>query len=198
MKVYGLTGGIATGKSTVSAIFRELGAQIVDADEAARAVVAPGTQAFRELAAAFPEAISAEGVLNRSALAARIFADPRARRCLEAITHPRIAAHVKAALAELDRLGFSLALYDAALLIENRVHERLDGLILVTAPSKVQRERLMHRDGLTEREASARIDAQSRPEDNRKYASWIIDNGGAISATRTQCEEVWSSLNSGR
>ena len=146
MRVVGLTGGIASGKSTVSAMFRELGAQVIDADQVAREVVEPGTPALEEIARRFPGVVDAAGRLDRTALGARVFSDATERRALEAIVHPRIRDEVARRTEALARVGVQVVLYDAALLIENGLHRGMDGVILVSAPEAVQRARLAARE----------------------------------------------------
>src|SRR5258706_12632864 len=128
VRVIGLTGGIAAGKSTVARIFAELGAPVVDADQLAREVVAPGQPALDEIVRAFGLGVlDASGALDRKQLGAIVFADEDKRRALNAITHPRIAAVTQARLAELRARGETLAIYEAALLVENGIHHVLDG-----------------------------------------------------------------------
>lgn len=189
-RCFGLTGGIATGKSTVSAMLRELGLQIVDADAVAREVVAPSTPALAEIAARFPEAVRAGGTLDRARLGALVFSDASARAALEAITHPRIAERVAERLRELAAAGASELVYDAALLLENGLQDRLSGVILVVAPVELQRERLVSLRGLSPDEADARVRAQWSEARRRPFARWIIDNGGSLEATRRQVERV--------
>lgn len=192
MQLYGLTGGIASGKSTVSAMFREAGIPVIDADELAREVVEPGQPALEEIARRFPGTVSPEGRLDRAQLGARIFADPGERAALNAIIHPRIQALAMERTAALAQGGAPVALYDAALLIENRLHEGLAGVILVSCPEDVQRARLMARNGLTEAQARERIASQMSLTQKRPFATWIIDNGGDLEATRAQVEKVIS------
>lgn len=194
MKVYGLTGGIATGKSTVTAMFRALGLPVIDADQLAREVVEPGQPALAELGARFPGVIGADGRLDRKQLGARIFADPAERAALNAITHPRIRELALARTAELAATGAKVALYDAPLLIENRLHEGMAGVILAWCPRAVQLARLQARDGLSLEQAEARLAAQMPIDDKRPYARWIIDNGGTLDATRAQVEAVARAL----
>lgn len=192
MRVIGLTGGIACGKSTVAAILRELGAAIVDADEVARRVVEPGTAGFAAVVARFGrEVVGADGRLDRKRLGAMVFADPDARRDLEAITHPRIAATSQAEIARLAAEGAPVVVYEAALLVENKVHLGLDGLIVVAASPQVQLARLVERDHLGEDEARARIAAQLPLADKLAVADWVVDNGGSVEETRRQVAETW-------
>lgn len=193
MKLYGLTGGIASGKSTVSQMFRQAGVTVIDADLLAREVVEPGQPALAEIAVRFPGTIAGDGRLDRAKLGALIFADPSERAALNAITHHRIQALAMEKTAALADAGARVALYDAALLIENRLHQGLDGVILVTCAPEVQLRRLMARNGLSEAEARARITAQMPLEEKRPFATWVIDNGGSLEATRAQVEKVISS-----
>jgi dephospho-CoA kinase len=189
--LYGLTGGIATGKSTVARRFVELGMPLIDADVIAREVVAKGQPALEAIATRFPGVVSAEGTLDRAALGARIFGNPGERAALDAITHPRIRQAVLEQSIALAQSGAPRALYDAPLLIENRLHEGLAGVVLVVAPRDVQRQRLMDRNRLSATEADARIDSQMTLDAKRPFATWIIDNSGDLEATRAQVDEVW-------
>jgi len=194
MRVVGLTGGIASGKSIVSAMFRELGAPVIDADSVARDVVEPGTAGLLEVARRFPGVVDAIGRLDRAELGRRVFADPTERRALEAILHPRIREEVARRLEALDRAGATVALYDAALLIENGLHRGLDGVIVVSAPESVQRSRLAARDGLDEAAITARLAAQLPLADKRAHATWVVDNGGTLDETRAQVRRIWEEI----
>jgi dephospho-CoA kinase len=199
VRVIGLTGGIASGKSTVAAGFRALGAPLVDADELARRVVAPGEPALAEIALRFgPEVIASDGTLDRKRLGAIVFADPLARRALEAITHPRIAALGRGELARLAAEGHQVAIYEAALIVENRLEDGMDGLIVVSAPPAVQLARLMARDGVDQETAQARIAAQLPLADKVAAADWVIDNGGDREATAAQVAALWKQLQEAR
>jgi len=193
MRLFGLTGGIASGKSTVSAMFRDAHVPVIDADELAREVVEPGQPALAEIAQRFPGTIGPDGRLDRAKLGARIFADAGERAALGAITHPRIQLRAMEKTAALAERGEPAALYDAALLIENGLHRGLDGVILVACPREVQLARLMARNGLTEAQAKERIASQMPLEQKRPFATWVIDNGGTLEATRAQVEKVISS-----
>lgn len=194
MLLYGLTGGIATGKSTVARRFVELGMPLLDADVIAREVVAKGQPGLDEIARRFPGVVGADGTLDRAALGARIFADPSERAALDAITHPRIRQAVLEQSIRLAESGAPRALYDAPLLIENRLHEGLAGVVLVVAPRDVQRQRLMARNQLSAAEADARIDSQMPLDAKRPFATWVIDNAGDLEATRAQVDEVWRQM----
>jgi len=192
VRVIGLTGGIACGKSTVAAMLRELGAPVIDADELARRVVEPGSPGFTEVVQRFGrDVVGPDGTLDRKKLGAIVFADAEARRDLNAITHPRIAAASQAEIVKLAAAGTSIAIYEAALLVENKIHLGLDGLIVVAAPLKVQLARLIDRDGSTEAEAAARIAAQLPLADKLAVATWVVDNGGDVDDTRRQVVALW-------
>jgi dephospho-CoA kinase len=194
MRVVGLTGGIASGKSTVSAMFRAQGAQVIDADQVARDVVATGTPGLEEVARRFPGVVDAAGQLDRAALGARVFADATERRALEAIVHPRIREEVARRTEALARAGVPVVLYDAALLIENGLHRGMDGVILVSVPEAVQRARLAARDGLDAAAISARLAAQLPLADKRAHATWVVDNGGTLDETREQVRQIWEEI----
>lgn len=190
-RVIGLTGGIASGKSTVAGFLQELGAPIVDADQVARQVVEPGTPALAEIAGAWPEVVDAGGRLDRKKLGDIVFADPDARRRLEQITHPRIAAASQKEVAAHAARGEPVVIYEAALIVENRLYTWMDGLIVVSAPEQVQIQRLMERDGIDREAARARIAAQLPLAKKRDVATWIIENDGSLEETRARTREVW-------
>lgn len=194
MQLFGLTGGIASGKSTVARMFVDKGMPLIDADVVAREVVAKGQPALDEIGRRFPGVVSPDGVLDRAALGARIFSNPSERAALDAITHPRIRQAVLEKTLALAEAGAPRALYDAALLIENKLHEGLAGVVLVVVPRDVQRARLMARNQLTVAEAEARLAAQMPLDEKRPFATWVIDNGGSLEATRAQVDAVWKAM----
>ena len=194
MRMVGLTGGIGSGKSTVTAMFRELGAQVVDADQVARDVAEPGTPGLEEVARRVPGVLDPSGHLDRAALGRRVFADPGERRALEGILHPRIREEVARRTEALARAGVTVVLYDAALLIENGLHRGMDGVILVSAPEAVQRARLAARDGLDDAANTARLAAQLPLADKRAHATWVVDNGGSLDETRAQVRRIWEEI----
>ena len=195
-RLIGLTGSIATGKSTVAQMLVEQGATLLDADQVAREVVEPGKPGLAELALRFPAAIGADGRLDRQKLGDQIFANPGDRLALNAIIHPRIQEEVTARTRALAERGVPLVVYDAALLIENQLHRAMDGVILVTAPPSTQRSRLIARNSLTAEQADARIASQLSEKEKRKVATWVIDNGGTLDATRRQVVALWAALTS--
>lgn len=193
--VYGLTGGIACGKSTVAAIFREHGVGVVDADQVAREIVLPGTDGLREIVATFGEDIVDEnGELRRKVLGERVFGDREALAKLNAITHPRIAALGMRRLIELQQSAAPYLLYEAAILVEQGAHKNFAGLIVVRVDPDVQLARLMARDGAGEADARARIRSQLPLEQKVALADWVIDNGGTEAETRAAVEALHQQL----
>jgi dephospho-CoA kinase len=191
VKIYGLTGGIASGKSTVSRMLRELGAHVLDADVLAREVVEPGTPGLAAVAERFAGVVGADGRLDRAALGARVFADATERAALNALLHPLIAQRFLERTQQLAETGLERVLYDAPLLIENRLHEWMQGVVLVWVPRPLQRSRLIQRDTLDEAAAEARLAAQLPLDDKRPHATWLVDNSGDLESTRAQVRDVW-------
>jgi dephospho-CoA kinase len=195
--VIGLTGGIASGKSTVARLLAERGAAIVDADQLARRVVEPGQPALAELVARFgPTIITPEGQLDRKRLGAIAFADPAARADLGRITHPRIGAASAAEIATWADAGAGVVFYEAALLVENRAHLGLAALVVVAAPPEAQLARIVARDGLSEEEARARIAAQAPLEEKRAAATWVIENDGDPGKLAAEVDRVVGEIES--
>ncbi len=194
MRLFGLTGGIASGKSTVSRMLRELGAHVLDADVIAREVVEPGTPGFTAVAARFPEVLTPDGRLDRAKLGARVFANPAERAALNAIIHPRVGQAFLEKMQALAAQGLERVVYDVPLLIENGLHAGMDGVLLVWVPRPLQKARLMARDGLSEEAAEARLASQLPLDDKRAHATWIVDNSGDLASTRAQVEQVWQAM----
>jgi len=189
--VIGLTGGIASGKSTVAKLLAARGAAVVDADVLARQIVEPGQPALGELVARFGAAIlTADGRLDRKQLGAIAFADPAARADLERITHPRIAAASAAAIATWADAGANIVFYEAALLVERRSQSSLAGLVVVAVEPAVQHARLIDRDRLSPEDAHARIAAQASLADKRAAATWVIENTGELAALDAEVSRV--------
>lgn len=191
MKLFGLTGGIASGKSAVAARFRARGVPVIDADQLARDVVARGTPGLSAIVETFGAAVlDTDGALDRKALAARVFADPAERRRLNAIVHPLIGAATADATARLAAEGTPLACYEAALIVENGVADAFRPLVVVSAPYELQLSRAMTRDGATEAETRARLDAQSPLAAKIAAADHVIDNGGTRDALVLAADDV--------
>lgn len=191
--IIGLTGGIATGKSTVSAMLAELGASIVDADQVAREVVLPGEPALGQVAEVFGQAVLQEdGTLNRKKLGEIVFADENKRKQLEAILHPAIRRVMAERIDKLEReQPERLVVADIPLLYEAGLDSRYPDVLLVYVPETVQIKRLMARDGLSEGEAGLRLAAQMPIEAKQQKATWVIDNSGTRENTRRQVLAWW-------
>jgi dephospho-CoA kinase len=194
MRVFGLTGGVASGKSAVAARLRARGVAVIDADQVARDVVVPGSDGLAEVVAAFGDVLAGDGTLDRKRLGAVVFADAGARQRLEAILHPRIAAETARRLAELDASGVEIACYDAALLVERGLHATFRPLVVVAVPREVQRARLMQRDGIDAAEAERRIDSQWPLERKVAVADFVIDNRGTLEELDGKVDRVLASI----
>lgn len=193
--IVGLTGGIASGKSTVSSHLRELGVYVIDADQVARAIVEPGQPALDEIVARFGQGIlDAQGCLDRAALGKIVFEDPEARAALSMITHPRIGQRMMQEAADAFARGHAWVIYDAALLVENNIHTMFDALIVVSLSPERQLERLMSRDGLTEAEAQARIDSQLPLAKKVAVADYIVDNSGTKAQTLQKTQQLYEHI----
>ena len=192
----GLTGGIATGKSTVSEIFGRLGCVIIDADVLAREVVAPGEPALAQIAAEFgPDVLQADGTLDRKKLGAIVFADAERRKRLEQITHPAIRDRYLQRLADLEAQGFAgIVLWDAPVMIESGGYRAMDALVVVATDEATQSARLRARDGIADAEAERKIRSQMPVAEKAKLANYVIDNAGDRAATEAQVRAVHAAL----
>ena len=195
-KLVGLTGNIGSGKSTVGRLFAARGVPVIDADDLLREAQAPGQPAHAEIAAAWPEVVAPDGGIDRKRLGRIVFADPAARKRLEAITHPRIQELSRARAAALAGAGHELALYEATLLVESGRHKELDGLIVVTASPATRLARVVARNGLNEDEVQARMRAQMPEEEKVRLATQVIDNDGDLAATEAQVDRIIAELRS--
>lgn len=205
MKTVGLTGGIASGKSTVAGLLRERGIPVIDADQVSRQVVAPGSEGLAAVVTAFgPGVLAADGSLDRKALGAIVVADADARRRLEAITHPRIGAAVQVLLDALDGGGHPVAVVEAALMVETGSFRRHDAVLLVGCSPAAQVDRLAAREGWDRARAAQWLDAQPRLEQRRQLlrraeqdggpAVVELDNDGAPDALERQLDRAWPDL----
>jgi dephospho-CoA kinase len=192
----GLTGGIASGKSTVAAMLAELGAVVIDADALAREVVAKGTPGLERVVAAFgPEVLTAEGELDRPRMGAIVFADEDRRRVLEGIVHPLVFERY----AELEGTApaGALVVHDIPLLAETGRAAEFDAVIVVETPAEVQVERMLRDRGWTRADAEARIAAQATAEQRRAVATHLIVNTGTREDLRHRVTEVFEELRAG-
>jgi dephospho-CoA kinase len=189
--IFGLTGGLASGKSTVAARFRARGVPVIDADQLAREVVAPGTAGLAEVVLAFGEdVLLPDGSLDRAKVADRVFNDPSLRRKLNSIVHPRIGALSRERVAALAAQGERLICYEAALLVENGLADGFRPLVVVAVPDAVQLARAVARDGATEEQARARIAAQKPLAAKVAVADYVIDNTGSQEETERRADLV--------
>jgi dephospho-CoA kinase len=191
----GLTGGIASGKSAVAGMLRELGFHVIDADELAHVVMEPGRAAYDETVREFGKGVlTADGRIDRKKLGAVVFADPAKLKRLNAITHPRVEAEMARQFSEWEKDGVrDAAFVEAALLVEAGYQKNLDGLVVAWCRPEQQVERLMAR-GLSEAEARRRIAAQMPTEEKLKYATETIDCSVPKDATRRQVAELAEKL----
>lgn len=193
MKCIGLTGGIATGKSTVAIMLRERGLPVVDADQVARDVVAVGTPALQALRERFgPEVVQADGSLDRRWLRRRITASAEDRKSVEAITHPAIGAAVIQTLTDLRDAGHALAFVEAALMVETGSYQRYDALWVVTCAPETQLGRLMSRDDQDEASSRAMIAMQLPMADKVAVADVVLVNDGDVQQLRVQVDAAVS------
>lgn len=192
-RIVGLTGGIASGKSTVSRLFRQLGAVVIDADIAAREVVRPGSEGLARIVEAFGrEFLLSDGSLNRKLLGQTIFSDHEARRRLESITHPLIYRHMSQELNGAVAEGAIVVILDIPLLFETGLFlDTIDESVVVYVRPEVQLQRLMERDGLGVEEALQRIGSQLSLEEKARRAEHVIDNSGSFEKTREQVFTLW-------
>ncbi len=197
MYIIGLTGNIATGKSTVAHMLEELGAAVIDADQVAHSVMAPGSEAWAAIRQAFgPGVIAADGTVDRRALGAIVFADPVALARLEAIVHPAVGRALRRRLAALRRQPEPprVVVIEAIKLLEGGLAHLCDAVWLVVAPREVQIARLRETRSLSREEATARIDAQPPAEPKRALADVVITNDGSLAHLRAQVYEAWQKI----
>ena len=195
MILVGLTGGIATGKSTVASMLAARGAAVVDADRIAHRLQEPGEACHQRIVEAFGrEILDPAGRIDRQRLGARAFADPELRRRLETIMHPAIWTACEAEIRTAEAGGRSVCLVEAALILETGQQERFQKLIVVTAPAEVQVARLREQRGLTAEAARRRLAAQWPSPAKTRLADYVIDNGGDLCATEAQVVRVWADL----
>lgn len=189
----GLTGGIASGKTSVANQLRDLGATIIDSDVLAREVVEPGTDGFAEVVKRFGNrAIGPDGSLDRPWLGSVVFLDENARRDLNAIIHPRVRKAARLMEAKVPDDG--VAVQVIPLLVETNQQDDFDCVVVVDVPEEVQIKRLMARNGFTRPQAESRIRSQASRQERLAVADFVIDNSGSFEHTRIQVEELWRRL----
>lgn len=196
MKVYGLTGNIGSGKSTVARMLRELGAFTLDADEVAREIVSPGEPALAEIVAGFGgEILRDDGTLDRGALAEVVFADERARERLNRITHPRILERIKERISA--RSDEQQVVFVEASLIDRKsggLNDLIDGLVVVTCPGELRERRVAERDGLSPEEIRRRMDSQVSEAEKTSQADFLIENSSDMENLDAQVRALFETL----
>ena len=191
MLVVGLTGGIASGKSTVSRMFREAGIPVICADDLAHEAVKPGSDALDEIRRTFgDEFVDSAGNLNRAAMARLVFQDKTERKTLESIIHPRVAEEQGRLLQEFATQGHNIVIVDVPLLYESGQKDFFDMIVVAYVPPEIQIGRLIARDNLSREEAMSRLDAQMPIDEKKSLAGVVIDNTGTVEFTRKQVLEV--------
>ena len=195
MKIIGLTGGIASGKSTVATELRKQNVPVFDADEVSRNAVAKGSKGLALVAEAFgADYLTADGEMDRAKISKLVFSDKEALKTLEGILHKIVWDEAEAFLAEAREQKAKLAVLDVPLLIETKWHERVDLVWLVAVSKEQQIKRAMIRSGMTEEEVKARIAAQMSLEDKKKFADVVLDNSGALEETLEQVHKELAKL----
>jgi dephospho-CoA kinase len=192
MFLVGLTGGIASGKSTVAELWDSLGAEVIDADQLAREVVEPGTPALQELAAHFgPEILNSGGELDRKSLANLVFTNPDERKFLEATTHPRIKA---LALSKIEASKANIVVYVIPLLVESKSDVPFDYVVTVEAPELDQIQRIVSSRGMTAEEALARIRSQTSPAERANASDRILSSNQSLKLLLTEAKLLWNEI----
>jgi len=196
MLVIGLTGGVASGKTTVSEVLREEGAILIDADQIARELVQPKTEAWQELVRAFGnEILERDGSIRRQKLASLIFSNPRQRSVLDRILHPRIREEIRRRLKGIEQKNpEALVVIDAPLLIETGGHREMDKVIVVACTETQQIERLRRRSQLSEDQARAMLSSQMPLEEKKRVADYVIGNDGSPEETRRKARDIFREL----
>jgi dephospho-CoA kinase len=193
--LFGLTGGIACGKSTVAGFLRNRRLPVIDADEVAREVVSPGSEGLADIVAVFgPGVLDASGCLDRGKMGTLVFTDDKARAKLEAITHPLIRQQTQRRARDLAEQGDPMAAYEAALLVENGLADAFRPLVVVVVEPATQIARLVARNSLTEEQARARIASQMPLREKASLADHVIDTGVSLDDLRTRTDVVLGSL----
>lgn len=193
MRLIGLTGGIASGKTTVSTLLRECGAFIIDTDKIARAVVEPGETAYLDIIAAFGDTIvTADGMIDRLKLGEIVFKDAKKRVLLEQLTHPRIEERVNQLIESARKHSCPMVILDVPLLFESGWDKRVEEIWVVNVDARTQLQRLVKRNNFSEQAAMARIKAQLPIADKIQRADQVIDNNGDLSQLKAEILRIWT------
>ena len=199
MIVIGLTGGIGSGKSEVSRMLKEFGAEIIDADRVGHEAYLPNTETYDKVVAEFgDDIIQTDGAIDRKKLGARIFAEPEARERLNAIVHPRMYAMVEERIQRLREQSATAVVLDAAILIEAGWDSLVDEVWVVAAPEEMVVQRIGQRNGLPAEQVRQRIRAQIASEERARHAAVVIDNNEGLDELSAQVQEVWTGRVKGR
>lgn len=189
--ILGVTGGIASGKSTAAELLGELGAHVISADQIAREVVKPGTDALAQLVRIFgADILASDQTLDRKRLGDVVFADSAARARLEEVMHPAIAEMSQRCLMDAAQ-KYSVVVYEAPLLFEAHAQERVDRVLCVTVDAEIQLQRVQERDRCSEAEAQARINAQMPQSKKAELSDYVVDNSAGLDALREQINNLW-------
>ena len=198
MLIVGLTGGIVSGKSTVARMFKQLGAEIIDADQVARTIVCPGEKAWHSIVKFFGKEILLENQeIDRKKLAEIVFSDRKKLEILNQITHPEIISVIKQKIIKMETdnsTGELICIIEAPLLFEAHLEDMMDKIIVVYLDRERQIKRLLTRNNLTEEEAISRIESQIPVEDKVQWADYVIDNRDTIEQTEIQVKQIWGKL----
>jgi len=195
--ILGLTGGIATGKSTITGMLRERGIPVIDADQIARDVVEPGKPAYEAIVAHFGrEILLADGQIDRKKLGEIVFSDELERQKLNAIVHPEVRRVMREEAETAEKNGASIVFMDIPLLFESKLQHMVDKIVVVYAPAHMQLARMMERDELQEEQAQKRLRAQFPIDQKKADADFLIDNSGSREEAERQVEEMLSAIRS--
>jgi len=195
LQVFGLTGGIGSGKSTVARLLREQGVTVVDADVLAREAVAPGSQGLQQIVDAFgADMLLDDGTLNRAAMGERVFSDDEARQTLNGIVHPEVGRLFMERVQQGIADGLRHMVYEVPLLFENNLDDTFAATVLVAVSPETQLQRVMARDDLTAAQAQARIDSQMPLADKRARADHVVDNDAGEDELRDKVQQLWTTL----
>ena len=194
MKLIGLTGGVGSGKSTVAGMLRELGAEVIDADEAAHAAYAPGSAGYDAVVREFGLDYARDGHIDRARLGELVFHDEDARLRLNAIVHPLVREWMASRTAEAAERGADIVVHDVPLLFENGLEAMYEEVVLVYVAAAMQLERLVSGRGVPEERAQAMIAAQMPMDEKRRLARTVVDNTGTREETREQVRRIWDSV----